>query len=326
MIGQQAGSGQTTASNNTFVGAFSGEATTDGNSNVAVGKGALKANTTGSYNVAIGYDASLVSTDATQNVVIGYDAGKTITSGGSNVINGFEAAMLGTTLSACVVIGHRAAKAITTADSNTIVGYNAALGITTGSSNTIIGTNAGELGTRLTTGARNTLVGHKPHTSAADSVDQIVMGFNAVGAANSSLTFGNAGTDSSIVFGQTSISAPSDIRLKENIEDSTAGLSFINDLRPVTFMWKAEQDIPENLDAHVAGSTQRYNNDNVNHGFIAQEVKSVIDNHPEIKNGFKMWYENESDGRQRIADGAMIPMLVKSIQELSAEIEILKAK
>ena len=110
------------------------------------------------------------------------------------------------------------------------------------------------------------------------------------------------------------------------IKDSTAGLSFINDLRPVTFMWKAEQDIPENLDAHVAGSTQRYNNDNVNHGFIAQEVKSVIDNHPEIKNGFKMWYENESDGRQRIADGAMIPMLVKSIQELSAEIEILKAK
>ena len=27
------------------------------------------------------------------------------------------------------------------------------------------------------------------------------------------------------------------------------------------------------------------------------------------------------DGRQRIADGALVPMLVKSIQELSAKIE-----
>ena len=86
-------------------------------------------------------------------------------------------------------------------------------------------------------------------------------------------------------------------------------------------MWKVEQDIPEDLDAHVAGSTQRYNNDNVNHGFIAQEVKEVIDNHPELKNGFSMWKENDSDGRQRVADGALVPMLVKSIQELSAKID-----
>ena len=27
----------------------------------------------------------------------------------------------------------------------------------------------------------------------------------------------------------------------------------------------------------------------VNHGFIAQEVKAVIDNHSDIKDGFDMW-------------------------------------
>ena len=33
---------------------------------------------------------------------------------------------------------------------------------------------------------------------------------------------------------------------------TTAGLSFINDLRPVTFNWKKEKDIPEEMKAHKA--------------------------------------------------------------------------
>ncbi len=65
-------------------------------------------------------------------------------------------------------------------------------------------------------------------------------------------------------------------------------------------------------------------NDKINHGFVAQEVKEAIDSHPEIKEGFDMWTEDEIDGRQRIGEGALIPMLVKAIQELSAEVEQLK--
>ena len=107
--------------------------------------------------------------------------------------------------------------------------------------------------------------------------------------------------------------------MKRNINDDVAGLSFINDLRPVTYEWRKEKDIPEEMSTHVAGSEERFNNDFVNHGFIAQEVKEVIDNHPEIKDGFKMWLEDEKDGRQRIAEGALVPMLVKSVQELSAK-------
>ena len=67
-------------------------------------------------------------------------------------------------------------------------------------------------------------------------------------------------------------------------------------------------------------------NDTTNHGFLAQEVKKVIDNHPELKDGFDMWSQDETDGRQRIGQSALIPMLVKSIQELSAEVEELKEK
>ena len=64
----------------------------------------------------------------------------------------------------------------------------------------------------------------------------------------------------------------------------------------------------------------------VQHGFIAQEVKTVIDNHPEIKDGFDMWSADANDGRQRLAEGELIPILVKAIQELSAEVKTLKGE
>ena len=66
--------------------------------------------------------------------------------------------------------------------------------------------------------------------------------------------------------------------------------------------------------------------DTTRHGFIAQEVKTAIDNHSEIKDGFDMWMEDPSDGRQRVADGALIPMLVKAIQELSAKVTALETE
>ena len=37
-----------------------------------------------------------------------------------------------------------------------------------------------------------------------------------------------------------------------------------------------------------------------------------------------MWQEDELDGRQRIGEGALIPMLTKAIQELSTKVEDLE--
>ena len=67
-------------------------------------------------------------------------------------------------------------------------------------------------------------------------------------------------------------------------------------------------------------------NGQYNHGFIAQEVKEVLDKNPNIKEGFDMWKEDESDGRQRIGETALIPLLVKAIQELSTKVTALEAK
>ena len=60
------------------------------------------------------------------------------------------------------------------------------------------------------------------------------------------------------------------------------------------------------------------------HGFIAQEVKTAIDNHSEIKDGFDMWSADPTDGRQRLGPSALIPILVKAIQELEARIATLE--
>ena len=117
----------------------------------------------------------------------------------------------------------------------------------------IIGHDAGRQGTDLDTGNNNTLVGRETGVSAADAENQLVLGKGVVGNQDNSFTFGVTTSDSLILAGGTSISAPSDERYKEEITTSTAGLSFINDLRPVTFKWKKEKDIPSDHRSFVEG-------------------------------------------------------------------------
>ena len=59
--------------------------------------------------------------------------------------------------------------------------------------------------------------------------------------------------------------------------------------------------------------------------FIAQEVKEVIDKY-DLKDGFDMWTEDEADGRQRIGEASLMPLMVKAVQELSAKVEELESK
>jgi len=61
------------------------------------------------------------------------------------------------------------------------------------------------------------------------------------------------------------------------------------------------------------------------HGFLAQEVKTVIDSHSEVKAGCNIWSQH-SDGTQQLANGNFVPMLVKAMQELSAKNDALEAR
>ena len=62
-----------------------------------------------------------------------------------------------------------------------------------------------------------------------------------------------------------------------------------------------------------------------NHGFVAQEVKAVIDKYDSIKDGHNIWKEEDS-GTQPLAASALMPMMVKAVQELSAKVEELESK
>jgi hypothetical protein len=340
-------------------------ANTTGTKNTAIGYDALSSNLTGELNTAIGYNCgtsvtggvnTLIGgnvgyniTSGSGNVVIGRESGCQLGAGGSNTAIGNMAMEAGSGGGWNTCIGNHAGRlgggngaysasvgamslysVSTGASGNVAMGYASGYYISSGDQNVCIGAGAGNGGgvnshTALTTGSQNILLGPETDTSAADSTNQIVMGDEVAGNANDSLCFGHSTTDSAIAFGATSITAPSDIRLKEDIEDEVVGLDFINELRPVTFRWKKAKDVPEELKAHST-SEKRVMNGKYNHGFISQEVKEVIDNNPDIKEGFDMWTEDEADGRQRIGESALIPMLVKSIQELTARIEELEGE
>jgi hypothetical protein len=90
----------------------------------------------------------------------------------------------------------------------------------------------------------------------------------------------------------------SDIRLKENIEPETLGLNFINALKPVTY--------------HMIGKERK------SHGFIAQDIENLITGE---KDSLKI--EN-ADGMKGVDYMSLIAPLVKSIQELTAKVEILE--
>jgi hypothetical protein len=66
----------------------------------------------------------------------------------------------------------------------------------------------------------------------------------------------------------------SDERYKKDIVDSTAGLSFINALRP-DLKYKTLGELPETFRAYE-GSTEVFKNSETQHGFIAQEVKQLL--------------------------------------------------
>jgi len=169
-------------------------------------------------------------------------------------------------------------------------------------------------------------LGFSARGDTATANSEIVLGYDVRGVGSGYATLGYGGTKSYINAGYTSWGGTSDSRLKDNITTSTVGLSFINDLRPVTFQWKVKGDVPAELDSYEEGSTARVNGtDKVQHGFIAQEVKATIDAHSDIGNGHGMWNEL-GDGTQGVAQGQLVPMLVKAIQELSTQNAALAAR
>ena len=114
---------------------------------------------------------------------------------------------------------------------------------------------------------------------------------------------GMAGT----VFATTTvISAISDARYKENVQDIDVGLAAILSLKPRKFDWKA-------------GKGKDIKGDR---GFIAQEFETVF------PNLIDEWKDPAPEGEApyKSVRQDLIPVLVKAIQELTARVQTLEAK
>jgi hypothetical protein len=144
-------------------------------------------------------------------------------------------------------------------------------------------------------------LGTSYHTLSASTNADTTLLVYSTGAAAYRFYVGLGGT---VFATNTTISAISDARLKENVQDIDVGLAAILSLKPRKFDWKA-------------GKGKDIKGDR---GFIAQEFEQVF---PQLVDE---WKDNAPEGEApyKSVRQDLIPVLVKAIQELAAEVNALK--
>lgn len=342
VIGSEAGSALTSGNDqNTFVGGRAGRFATTGLRNTAIGAFALDAVTTTSYNTAVGAQAA-TDTTGSNVTAIGASALRSLTTGGGTAV-GANALYSVTTASGNVAFGASSGYN-TTGANNTYIGSSAGYSSTTGASNCAVGATAlyGDVNPQRSCAfgfeaaytvssngkSDNVAIGYQAARTIScnasviigtgagyvggagftGDTNNVILGYNASASgslAQNEITLGN-GSIATLRCQVTTITGLSDARDKANIRNLDAGLDFVKTLRPVAFDWNTR-------DGAKVGDPDT--------GFLAQDLQAaqqvagvnipglVYDVNPEkLEAGY----------------GKLIPVLVKAVQELAAEVERLK--
>lgn len=194
----------------------------------------------------------------------------------------------------------------TTGHYNTACGYAALTDQTQNNGNSGFGYEAGE---KITTGDYNTLLGYKAGYNLTQGTNSIAIGKEA--------QFPSAGANNNIILGNSSIQhlrcqvssieSLSDERDKTDIVDLTEGLDLVNTLKPRKFTWAMREESANN------GKTEI--------GFIAQELDTAFGD----SNDYVKIVDKQDPEKLAVAQGKLIPILVKALQELSAKVAALEA-
>jgi hypothetical protein len=326
------------------------ETLTVGNNNVAVGNFSLEV-VNSSENTAVGNYSGQNNT-TTDQVFIGYEAGQSTTSGAGQTFVGHSAGKgTGTALTGTnnTAVGRDSGLVLQgNAYSNTFYGANSGGGVTTGDENTYIGNDAGVL---MTSGSQNTILGafdgNQDDLDIRTSSNNIVLSdgggnprvhidsagdirtgaFSITGASegfyyqpfygitwssrnstasqnhryfvNPNGPVGSISTSGSA----TAYNTSSDYRLKENVVYDWDATTRLKQLKPARFNFIADADTTVD-------------------GFLAHEAQEVV---PECVTGTKDAVD--ADGvavMQGIDQSKLVPLLVKTIQELEARITALE--
>jgi hypothetical protein len=279
----------TTGSSNTANGAGALRNNTTGDSNTASGRDALNANTTGINNTASGKDALRDNTTGTSNTASGQTALQSNTTGYSNTATGLSALLNNTTGYSNTATGRSALLSNTTGTGNTASGRDALYSNTTGNSNTASGDNAL---LSNTTGSGNTAINPRNSAGAYAPV------FNPT-TENNRFCMGSTGVTNAYI--QVAWTVVSDARDKINFAPVPHGLEFVKALQPTAYQFRTARDSEET-------------NGGVRYGFKAQDVLALEGENPVI-------VDNEDADKLRMVDTALIPVLVKALQELNAKFD-----
>lgn len=163
--------------------------------------------------------------------------------------------------------------------------------LTSGYQNTAIG---GASGNSLVDGYNNTFIGYDAQPSTTNAANEITLGNSSISVLRSQVT---------------SITSLSDRRDKTKIEPLSTGLDLINALKPVKFVWNMRD----------GGKV-----DEPDTGFIAQDLIEIEDA-TGIAEYLQLTYRKNPD-KLEASYGRLVPILVKAIQDLSKELNELKAK
>ena len=229
--------------------------------------------------------------DATLN---GITVGKGAGSVGSNTAQGYQALLSNTSGSQNTAQGYQALKSNITGTNNTAVGVGALQANTTGGSNTAVGR---EALLNNTSGSGNLGMAFRTNDGTYSPV------FNPT-VENNRIVMGHTGVTNAYV--QVAWTVVSDARDKAAFAPVPHGLDFVNSLKPTEYQFK------ENGRNGEADGIKRY-------GFLAQDVLELEGDNPVI-------VDTEDLDKLKLKESNLIPVLVKAIQELTAEVQTLKAK
>jgi hypothetical protein len=236
-------------------------------------------------NIAIGATALIQNTTGFNNVAVGSQALQNSTSNNNTAV------------------GFNALAALTTGNTNTAIGRGS-LSTTTGSSNIGIGVNAG---TSNAGGTGNTYLGTSTgstggFTGSGPWSNSTAVGYQAVINASNQIALGSG--IANIKCATTVIQTTSDLRDKKNVAPIQQGINLINDLNPVSFTWNMR-------DRSRVGD--------YDYGFIAQDIKKTIQKFGNVPS--LLWDQDPEN--MGVGYVALLPVMVKAIQDLSAQVNTL---
>ena len=200
------------------------------------------------------------------------------------------------------------------------LGVNALFAVSSGSNNTAIGDSAG---VSVASGDNNLLLGHDAGRTGSP-------GGNVSGSNANTAVLGDENITS--LNCQVALTVASDERDKTDFVDLDLGLDFVKALEPVTYYWDKRSKYGDkyaddyDLDAQTPDGTHK--EDWMDVGFKAQAVRDL-----EEAAGYTVAAKKNltvslsQDGKQySLQYEKFIPILVKAIQELSAENAALTAR